>query len=88
MPRAAGTSSPAFGVESAREERSPAESGPGEGTRAASPPASTLLGVGPSSVLWLLGAILLALIVIALGLLDNLGIGPRHRYRGGLKRRK
>ena len=84
VPGTAATS-PAFGVESAREERSPAVANPPQG--AVPPPASQGLRPG-SSVFWLLGAVLLAVAVIALGVLDNLGIGPRHRYRGGIRRRR
>jgi hypothetical protein len=87
VPGAASTPTAAFGVESAREEQLPAGSGPSR--RSGRPPASTLLGLrAMSSAWWLLVAGLLALLLVALGVLDNLGFGPRHRYRGGLKRRK
>ena len=85
MPAQLRPPSPAFGVESAREERAPAAAGPAPGT--VRPPASFGLGPG-SSAFWLLGAVLIALILIVVGVLDNLGIGPRHTYRGGLRRRK
>jgi hypothetical protein len=87
VPGSATTPTAGFGVESAREEQLPTGSGPSR--RSGRPPASTLLGLSSgSSALWLLGSGLLVLLLVALGVLDNLGFGPRHRYRGGLKRRK
>jgi hypothetical protein len=53
------------------------------------PVTSGLAALRPSSsVLWILAGVGVLGLVMLLGILDGLGIGPRHRYRGGTGRRR
>jgi hypothetical protein len=72
------------GVESARYQQLPGQAGaqslPSPGAPSG-PVGVSALGSGDSMFLVLAGVVLVLLML--LGVLDGLGIGPRHRYRGG-----
>jgi hypothetical protein len=77
------------GVESARYQQLPGQDGahplPSPGAPSG-PLGVSALGSGGSMFL-VVAAVLLVLLML-LGVLDGLGIGPRHRYRGGTGRRQ
>jgi hypothetical protein len=77
------------GVESARYQQLPGQAGaqplPSPGAPSG-PLGVSALGSGDSMFLVLAGVVLVLLML--LGMLDGLGIGPRHRYRGGTDRRQ
>jgi hypothetical protein len=78
------------GVESARYQQLPGQAGAQQPLPSPGAPSGPLgvsaIGSGDSMFLVLAGVVLVLLML--LGVLDGLGIGPRHRYRGGTGRRQ